>query len=167
MRLTLSVALLVAGIPGSASADFSISAARIAEGDLIVMGQVDEPNTEITLDDVFTEKTDSRGRFSFRIAYHPTSCIVVLRAGAQQRSVVVGNCGQMGPRGEPGPVGPRGDRGDPGPSGPPGPQGPAADLFADPSPPPPRSSPRSPGAADRPHAPETAPPFPIPQGAIR
>ena len=170
MRPTFCAALAVTLIAGPAEAEFSIAAARIAEGDLIVIGQVDAPNTEITLDDVFTEMTDSRGRFTFRVVYHPASCVVVLRAGARQRSVVVGNCGQMGPRGEPGPVGPRGDRGDPGPPGPMGPQGPAADLFDPELAPQPRGAPRPgarPGAADRREVPEPPPPLPIPQGAIR
>ena len=167
MRLTLCAALTIAAIPAAARAEFSISAARIAEGDLIVMGQVDEPNTDITLDDSFTVRTDGSGRFTFRVVYHPSSCIVVLKAAAQQRSAVVGNCGQMGPRGEPGPVGPPGDRGEPGPMGP---EGPAADLFAEPAPPPARGSPRTgalPGAADRRGASEPPPAFPVPQGAIR
>src|SRR5215208_1563721 len=101
MRRSLAAALALAAVPGSAEADISISAARIAEGDLIVMGQVDEPNSEITLDDVYTETTDPRGRFTFRVVYHPISCIVVLKVAAQQRGVVVGNCGQMGPPGAP------------------------------------------------------------------
>jgi len=171
MRRSLAAALALAAVPGSAAADISISAARIAEGDLIVMGQVDEPNTEITLDDVFSETTDGRGRFMFRVVYHPASCIVILKAAATQRSVVVGNCGQMGPRGEPGPVGPRGDRGDPGPPGPAGPPGPPGDAVdLEPLRPPLRGAPRSgalPVPADRRAAPESAPLFPMPQGAIQ
>lgn len=56
----------IAEVPVGARAEFSISAARIAEGHLIVMGQVDEPNTDVSLDDVFTEPTDGSGRFTFR-----------------------------------------------------------------------------------------------------
>jgi hypothetical protein len=166
MRLTLSAALALVVFSATAEAEFSIMAARIAEGDLIVMGQVDEPNSEITLDDVYTETTDHRGRFTFRVVYHPITCIVVLKVAAQQRGVVIGNCGQMGPRGAPGPAGERGD------PGPPGPPGPPADLFAsDPeSPPAPSGAPRSgapPGPAARRPVPEPAPLFPMPQGAIR
>lgn len=171
MRISFAAALAIAAIPGSAAADMSISGARIAEGDLIVIGQVDEPDTEITLDDMFSERTDGRGRFTFRVVYHPATCIVVLKAAARQRSVVIGNCGQMGPRGEPGPVGPPGDRGEPGPPGPMGPPGLSreeADLEA--LRPSLRGVPRAgalPGAAAPPRAPEPAPLFPIPQGAIQ
>lgn len=171
MRISFAAALAIVAIPGSvAAADMSISGARIAEGDLIVVGQVDEPDTEITLDDMFSERTDRRGRFTFRVAYHPATCIVVLKAAAKQRSVVIGNCGQIGPRGEPGPVGPPGDRGEPGPPGPMGPPGlsaEAADLEA--LRPPLRGLPRSgasPGTAAEPRV-EPAPPFRIPQGAIQ
>ena len=166
MRRSLAAAVALAAIPSWAEAEISISAARIAEGDLIVMGQVDQANAEVTLDDSFSETTDGRGRFTFRVAYHPASCIVVLKAAAKQRNVVVGNCGQMGPRGEPGPVGPRGDRGDPGPSGPMGPTGPEGPpgetVEIEPLRPPLRGLPRS-GTA--PGAP--APLFPMPQGAIQ
>jgi hypothetical protein len=147
-----------------AHAEISISAARIAAGDLIVMGSVDAPDADVTLDELFTEKTDSRGRFVFRIAYHPATCIVELKARAHRRSVVIANCGQMGPRGEPGPVGPRGNPGEPGvpgplgPMGPPGPPGEA--VYMDPPPEP--SGPRggTPGGRTR------TSPFPLPRGAL-
>ena len=103
------LALLAVLAPaGPAAADFDISVARIAEGDLVVMGSVDEPDGEVALDDLFTARTDSRGRFTFRVVYHPATCIVELKARAQRRSVVVANCGQMGPAGPPGLVGPAG-----------------------------------------------------------
>ena len=89
-------------------ADFTIRGARIAEGDLWVLGQVDEPNTTITLDDTFVEKTDSRGRFQFRLSYHPATCTVILKTESRSRVVVIGNCGQRGPTGPIGPPGPAG-----------------------------------------------------------
>jgi hypothetical protein len=89
-----------------AFAEFTIVGARIAEGDLWVIGQVDEPNTSVTLDGSYTETSDGRGRFQFRIAYHPATCTVILKTERQSRAVVVANCGQRGPQGEPGPPGP-------------------------------------------------------------
>src|SRR4051812_26594231 len=121
--LRISVALVCFFCASAAEADIKILAARITEGDLVVMGSLDVPDTEVTLDGLFTEKTDAHGRFTFRIAYHPSTCIVDLRAGALRRDVVVGNCGQMGPQGEPGARGLEGERGAPGPAGPPGPPG--------------------------------------------
>jgi hypothetical protein len=127
LALLALVALLAMLAPaGPAAADFDISVARIAEGDLVVMGAVDEPGGEVALDDLFIARTDSRGRFTFRVVYHPATCIVELKARAQRRSVVVANCGQIGPTGPPGLVGLQGERGEPGPPGPPGPRGEAA-----------------------------------------
>jgi hypothetical protein len=143
---------------GPAAADFDIAVARIAEGDLVVMGSVDEPDGEVALDDLFTARTDSRGRFTFRVVYHPATCIVELTARAQRRSVVVANCGQMGPAGPPGLVGPQGEPGEPGPPGPPGPPGEAAAEG-----PPARPAPRR--SAPPPPDPGT-PLRPLPRGAI-
>ncbi len=95
----------VLGMVMPASADIVIRGARIAEGDLWVLGQVDEPNTTISLDDSYYEKTDSRGRFEFRLGYHPATCTVVLKTARQSRAVVVANCGQRGPAGPEGPPG--------------------------------------------------------------
>src|SRR4051794_20128454 len=91
--------VLVAGIavwilPPSgppAVSGFTITQATIAEGDLRVDGQVDEPNTAITLDGGYTENTDRSGRFQFRIAYHPATCTVVLKTERQSRAVVIAN----------------------------------------------------------------------------
>jgi hypothetical protein len=91
-----------------AFAEFTIVGARIAEGDLWVIGQVDEPNTPVTLDGSYTETSDRGGRFQFRIAYHPATCTVIVKTERQSRAVVVANCGQRGPQGEPGPRGPPG-----------------------------------------------------------
>ena len=134
------LALLALGVP--ASAEFTIFGARIAEGDLWVVGQVDEPETAVTLDDSFSERTDMRGAFQFRIAYHPATCTVVLRTERQTRAVVVANCGQRGPAGNPGAMGP------PGPPGPPGPSGTTAASVAPgvgASPPEPEPSPSTQG----------------------
>jgi hypothetical protein len=161
-RLILGAACLTCAT--SANADFKIMAARITEGDLIVMGKVDAPDTEVTLDGLFTETTDSSGRFVFRIAYHPATCVVDLTARSMRRAVVIANCGQMGSRGEPGPQGPRGEPGGPGPAGPPGPPGEA--IYPEPTQ-------RSRPGIRRPDVPggetgEIGPSgFPMPQGAIR
>src|SRR3954469_5274536 len=97
--------ILPASVPPAVSG-FAITQASITEGNLGVTGQVDEPNTAITLDDSFTENTDPRGRFEFRIAYHPATCTVVLKTERQSRAVVIANCGQRGPAGPPGAIAP-------------------------------------------------------------
>jgi hypothetical protein len=104
MRVTGLTLTLTASVQPAATG-FTIMGATIAEGDLWIVGQVDEPNTAITLDGSFTENTDRRGRFEFRIAYHPATCTVVLKTERQSRAVVIANCGQRGPAGPPGPPG--------------------------------------------------------------
>src|SRR3954451_21845523 len=94
-----SAALIIPASVPSAVYGFTISNATIGEGSLRVDGQVDEPNTAITLDDGYTENTDRSGRFQFRIAYHPATCTVVLKTERQSRAVVIANCGQRGPAG--------------------------------------------------------------------
>jgi hypothetical protein len=49
---------------GSALAEIGISGARITEGQLWVLGQADEANASISLDDAFEQTTDNRGRSS-------------------------------------------------------------------------------------------------------
>ncbi len=144
-----------------ALAEIKILAARITEGDLVVIGAIDTPDTEVTLDGRFTATTDADGRFTFRIAYHPMTCIVDVRARTYRRDVVVANCGQMGPRGDQGPPGQPGEAGPPGPQGPPGLDG--ETIYADPPPQPRTPLQRAPGAPG-----EVGPSgFPMPQGAIR
>ena len=153
VRVTLrNIALLAVFFLPSiwpASADIQVSAARIAEGRLWVVGQVPAANAEVVLDDRFRVSADRRGWFEFRLVYHPPTCIVQIRAGEEVFDAVVANCGQVGPKGEPGPPGSTGPQGTavhggvreaepstgagvhrlgppapPGPLGPPGPAGP-------------------------------------------
>ncbi len=110
-----------------AEAAFKLLAARIGEGDLWILGTVDEPRATVSLDGLYETRADSAGRFEFRVPYHPPHCVVMLRTSRQERLAVVANCGQLGPRGEPGipgNEGQRGERGPPGPPGQPGPPGP-------------------------------------------
>src|SRR5918993_3814955 len=137
MRRPLAIAgTLIAGTlvaAGSAAAEITVAVARITEGALWVIGQVEQPEAEVILDDAFTEKADRRGSFQFRIIYHPSTCIVRLKSGNNTHEAVVAGCGQAGPPGPPGPAGPptlgpkedeAGLAGPPGPSGPAGPPGP-------------------------------------------
>lgn len=132
----LSVGLLAQSI-APACADVKVEDAKITGGYLWVLGYTDEPDSEITLDGKFPQRTDAKGYFEFRVVYHPATCIATLRTAKQSRDVVVSNCGQqglqapglLGPAGPPGPrgeVGPRGEagpKGDMGAMGLPGPQG--------------------------------------------
>jgi len=100
-------------------AEMRIEAAKITGGDLWIIGSADDPDTEITLDGRFTQRTDSSGYFEFRVVYHPATCIATIRTPKQSRDVVVNGCGQQGPQapGLIGPTGPQGARGEAGPRG--------------------------------------------------
>src|SRR3954453_21745631 len=126
LRLAL-LPTLGASVVTPALAAFQVEAAKITAGELWVLGSVDEPDAEITLDGQFARKTDAKGNFEFRIVYHPATCIATLRTTKQGRSVVVGECGQQGLQ-APGLVGPAGPRGDTGPPGIPGQVGPAGPV---------------------------------------
>src|SRR5829696_9244995 len=134
-RLLAGSILIVSGTP--AMADIVIDQAMITAGELRVVGRLSKPRqVSIFLDERFETKADANGRFTFRIAYHPASCVVNLQAENEQRQAVVGFCGQKGPEGsgsaqqsaavepvQPGPAGPPGPQGEPGRDGAPGPQG--------------------------------------------
>lgn len=125
---SFKIGILLNFITNSAHSEIEIQAAKITGGELWILGGVDEPNVEIILDKKFGYQTDGKGNFEFRVVHHPASCIATLRTQTQERSVVVGECGQQGPQapgltGPPGPAGPQGVRGlqgEPGPLGEPG-----------------------------------------------
>ena len=119
------MAIIAAASIAPALAAIQVEAAKITGGELWVLGSVDEPNVEITLDGQFGHQTDGKGNFEFRVVYHPVTCIATLRMQKQERSIVVGECGQRGPQapGLTGPAGPVGQQGVAGPQGMTGPQG--------------------------------------------
>jgi hypothetical protein len=118
----------------AATAEILIDQAMITGGELRVVGRLSRPRqTTVTLDSAHQTRSDQTGRFAFRLAYHPPSCVVTLQADDEQRQAVVGFCAQSpdsardagtGAAQQAGPPGPAGPRGEPGPVGPPGPQGP-------------------------------------------
>ncbi len=116
---------LIAACVTPAYADLRVEDAKITGGYLWVLGYADEPDSEITLDGKFTQRTDTRGYFEFRVVYHPATCIATLRTPKQSHDVVVSGCGQQGPQapGLVGPAGPPGPRGEAGLRGESGPKG--------------------------------------------
>ena len=149
-RPLVAVPLMLASFP--ASAEIIVEQAMIAGGELRVVGRVSRPRqTTITLDGTHQTRSEASGRFTFRLIYHPATCIVKLQADDEEREAVVGFCGQRttdvpqsgasaaalsqqgppgpeGPRGEAGPSGPPGLQGERGPEGPAGPPGPAGSV---------------------------------------
>lgn len=88
--------------------------ARIEAGDLRIVGSVRKPGAIVALDDDISVQADRRGRFTFRLPYRPATCVVTLKAEADEREAVIANCAAEGP---PGPPGPQGAAGLPGATG--------------------------------------------------
>jgi hypothetical protein len=110
----------------AALAEIRIVDARIAGGELRVTGIVAPRSDTVIMDDDLSVQTDARGRFAFRSPTFPKNCTVTLKAGQEQRAVVIANCGATGPQGAAGPAGPAGEagaRGEAAAAGAPGPRG--------------------------------------------
>jgi hypothetical protein len=152
MRLA-SVLLVAAGLlllSAPASARIRLNHAEIVAGVLIVSGQTEARHQRVTLEGRFAVRSNRHRRFAFHLRYHPTHCVVGLKAGVDKRSAAVAHCrtahariakgkraqprherpnrslvvqGSQGPAGPQGVQGPQGERGEAGPPGPAGPQG--------------------------------------------
>lgn len=99
---------------------------RIEAGDLRISGIVRKRGATVVLDDDISVQSDRSGRFSFRLAYRPSTCIATLKVDEDEREAVVANCapeGAPGAKGETGPEGPKGEPGAQGFAGAPGPKG--------------------------------------------
>jgi hypothetical protein len=154
LHCAIRLAALAGGLcaAGAASAEIAISVARITEGALWVIGQLDRADVEVVLDNAFVEKSDRSGYFRFRVIHHPATCIVKVTSGEETQEAVVAGCGQSGPPGPTGASGPAGPPGPQGPKGDPGPRGPAGSAAA------PTPSRASRAAAPTPLAPAAAEP---------
>ena len=140
MRRRVFYSLILVASSSPAVAEIIIDQAMITAGELRVIGRLTAPGvTTVTLDENYRAQADATGRFTFRLPYHPATCIVSLKARNESRQAVIGFCGQQGQQGPPGsqgargeaatsgiigPVGPVGPQGPPGPEGQPGPPGP-------------------------------------------
>jgi Collagen triple helix repeat (20 copies) len=137
-----------------AMAMINIDYATVANGELRIVERLNPPReASVILEDQYETTADATGRFTFRVVYHPATCIVAIKSGDESRQVVVAGCGQRGPAGPnanmpgqastaSGPAGPPGlpgVQGPQGPAGPPGPPGPA--VLAEPQEQPPDGTP--------------------------
>jgi hypothetical protein len=126
-----SIALgLSAGLAGTANAQqITIDRAIIEHGQLIVTGNIGIGGLTLSMDFSFQTVSQGNGQFSFAAVYHPSDCIVRIRApGVEPLDVLIAMCGPEGPpgpKGDQGDEGEKGETGDTGDTGPQGPQGPA------------------------------------------
>ena len=92
-------------LAGSGDADaqarIAVTKASIAAGRLVVEGTTPQARQQVTLDGRHTATSNASRGFNFSLAYHPATCIVVLKAGAATARAVVADCGPRGvtPRG--------------------------------------------------------------------
>jgi hypothetical protein len=88
---------------GGAAARLTITDAKIENGRLIVTGTATRSTQNVILDGRFrTSTTGGLNTYTFRLnRYHPSDCIVEVRAAGQTATAVVANCGPTGvsPRG--------------------------------------------------------------------
>jgi hypothetical protein len=138
--------LVTLAATNTGQAQIRVGNAAITAGALLVTGSTGQPRQEIELDGKFKVTSGANRTFTFREqGYHPSSCVVELKAGNDNAKATVANCGAAGPAGAAGAKGEKGDKGDPGgtgstgpvgatgpagpagPAGPPGPQGPKGD----------------------------------------
>lgn len=129
--------------PQAPSQPITVYDARIEAGDLRLSGSVRKPGSIVEMDGDISIQADQRGRFVFKLPYKPSTCVVTLKSGEDEREAVVANCapegapGPAGPQGVPGPAGEKGDtgprgeagpKGETGPKGEPGPAGPQGEA---------------------------------------
>jgi hypothetical protein len=130
LRFGFLCAGLLAMFPAESFAELALSDARIADGKLVVSGSGATNGENVTLEKQFTVKAGRRGRFTFEVVYHPSTCVIEVSSKGETAQAVVASCGERGPAGPEGPKGAEGAAasgaaaaGPPGPVGPQGPQG--------------------------------------------
>ena len=122
--------------PQAPSQPIMVYDARIEAGDLRLSGSVRKPGAIVEMDGDISIQADKRGRFVFKLPYKPSTCVVTLKSGEDEREAVVANCapegapGPAGPQGIPGPAGEKGETGPRGEAGPQGEQGPRGEAGA-------------------------------------
>jgi hypothetical protein len=92
--LGLTIACLMAS---AANSGIRVSEALYAGGILVVRGDVSQPGRTVVLNEKFTEKSNGKGRFVFRIPYLPLGCQVDLVSGTDRLSAPVENCDDKQP----------------------------------------------------------------------
>lgn len=94
LGVTVCLALMACGLSGAAHA-MIINQGEYDAGIVVVEGETQQPNQKVTLDDRFTAWSDDIGRFTFRVRYLPSDCMVQLEAGRDVRPVYLVNCAQV------------------------------------------------------------------------
>jgi hypothetical protein len=131
-RIRAVVAVTIAYVltwGGNARAEVFITTAAISGGELVIVGRIRrprEPSVHIKISPSKTVQVESSSTGGFRWIgpEFPSTCIVKITSGEDEREVVIQNCGLPGPAGPPGPAGQMGPAGHPGVAGPVGPKGP-------------------------------------------
>jgi hypothetical protein len=105
MKTLVTTCVVAASLLATATAQaavVTVTEAKVQGGQLIVSGKTPNPNQNVTLDGLFTVKSNASKIYSFSISdYLPPDCIAHLKAGAATGTGVISFCGPRGvqPRG--------------------------------------------------------------------
>jgi hypothetical protein len=94
MRLgaALMLAFVASALITPALAGITVKSARYAAGVLDLRGETGKPGQRVSLDNRYVERSDSHGRFHFRIQYLPHDCTVDLNSGGTRRVAFIEGC---------------------------------------------------------------------------
>jgi hypothetical protein len=98
---TLSTRLVVCALAfgfgaNAAHAKIDVVEARYEAGVLVLRGNSDHPDDEVTLDQIYKERTGHSGEFLFRVRYQPRGCVAAIRIKDESASATIANCGGPG-----------------------------------------------------------------------
>lgn len=88
----LGCACAVMTFGSSPSGAITITHGEYQNGVVVVQGELQQSDQQVTLDDRFTERSDKFGHFTFRVPYEPADCMVQIEAGQNVRPVYLANC---------------------------------------------------------------------------
>jgi hypothetical protein len=132
MRAVTTLLVCIAFFASPASAAITIQQAQITLSGLSVNGHIQPraPHVFLTISPGKAVEVSvlPNGQFSWQGMEFPTTCIIRVSAGRDQKTAMVQNCGAQGPAGQVGIAGPAGPAGKEGPAGPAGIAGPAGPM---------------------------------------
>ena len=92
-RFTIAVCALAFGFYANpAHARIDVVEARYEAGVLVVRGNSDHPNADVTLERIYKERTGKSGEFLFRVRYRPRGCVAEIRFKDESFSARIANC---------------------------------------------------------------------------
>ena len=95
LRSTLVVCAFAFGAcANSAYAKIDVVEARYEAGVLVVRGNSNHANADVTLDRIYKERTGQSGEFLFRVRYRPRGCVTEIQLKDESVSARVASCAE-------------------------------------------------------------------------